>query len=71
MHATRVYTDYREMLARERLDVVSICTWDQAHAENVVDSLVAVFRCQAPAWERSPPSDLDQRERSESYERAQ
>jgi hypothetical protein len=29
MHATRVYTDYREMLARERLDVVSICTWDR------------------------------------------
>ncbi|MEM1558350.1 MAG: Gfo/Idh/MocA family oxidoreductase [Thermoproteota archaeon] len=27
------YTDYREMLHRERLDIVSICTWPMLHCE--------------------------------------
>ena len=54
-----IYTDYQEMLARERLDVVSICTWDRAHTENVVDSVTAgvkgIFleKPLAPTWGES------------------
>lgn len=36
-----VYTDYREMLAAEALDLVSICTWPQLHAE------MSIACCQA------------------------
>ena len=32
----QIYQDYREMLAREHLDIVSICTWPHLHAEMVV-----------------------------------
>ena len=32
----RIYTDYQEMLAREQLDIVSICTWPQHHAPMVI-----------------------------------
>jgi len=33
-HGVRsVYSDYREMLERERPDIVSICTWPQLHGE--------------------------------------
>ena len=32
----RIYGDYREMLAREQLDLVSVCTWEDSHAEIVV-----------------------------------
>ena len=31
------YTDYREMLAAENLDLVSICTWPHQHAAIVID----------------------------------
>jgi UDP-N-acetylglucosamine 3-dehydrogenase len=31
-----VFTDYREMLERERPDIVSVCTWPALHAEMVV-----------------------------------
>ena len=36
-----VYLDYREMLAKEALDVVSICTWPHLHAE------MAIAACEA------------------------
>src|SRR5215217_7279155 len=32
----RLFEDYREMLARARPDVVSVCTWPHLHAEMVV-----------------------------------
>lgn len=36
-----IYTDYREMLASEQLDIVSICTWPHLHAEMVLACLEA------------------------------
>jgi len=33
-----VYTDYHEMLAKERLDIVSIATWPDVHAQLVTDT---------------------------------
>jgi len=37
----RVYTDYREMLAKERLDVVSMCLWPELHCQAVLACLEA------------------------------
>ncbi len=31
-----LYADYREMLANEALDIVSVCTWPHLHAEMVI-----------------------------------
>src|SRR5262249_20910702 len=33
-----VYTDYNAMLSKEKLDVVSICTWPHLHAPMVIAS---------------------------------
>ena len=33
----KVYTDYREMLVKEKLDVVSMCLWPKLHRQAVVD----------------------------------
>ena len=38
---TRGYTDYREMLDREQLDVISVATPDDRHAQIVVDAVAA------------------------------
>ena len=35
------YTDHREMLAKEKLDAVSICTYNATHAECAIDALRA------------------------------
>jgi len=32
----RTYTDYKEMLKQEELDIVSVCTWPGFHAEAVI-----------------------------------
>src|SRR5262245_47147310 len=32
----QIYQDYREMLAKEQLDIVSVCTWPHLHAEMVI-----------------------------------
>ncbi|MBC8229359.1 Gfo/Idh/MocA family oxidoreductase [bacterium] len=32
----KLYTDYNQMLAKEKLDIVSICTWPPLHREMVV-----------------------------------
>jgi predicted dehydrogenase len=51
-----IYRNYREMLAKERLDIVSICTWPHLHAEMVVaaaEAGVRAIHCEkpmAPAW---------------------
>src|SRR5438876_358623 len=47
----RIYLDYREMLAQERLDVLSICTWPRLHAEMIVAAAQAGVRaihCEKP-----------------------
>jgi UDP-N-acetylglucosamine 3-dehydrogenase len=52
----RVYTDYNEMLERERPDIVSVCTWPKLHAPMVLDAASADVRaihCEkpmAPTW---------------------
>ena len=37
----RVYTDYNEMLKREDLDAVSVCTWNSVHAPAAIAALRA------------------------------
>lgn len=39
--AESVYTDYRELLERSDLDAVSICTWNNTHAEISIAALKA------------------------------
>ncbi len=52
----RLYTDYRAMLANEQLDIVSVCTGPQLHAEMVVaaaEAGVRAIHCEkpmAPTW---------------------
>ena len=52
----RIYKDYQEMLARERLDIVSISTWPHLHAEMVIaaaEAGVKAIHCEklmAPTW---------------------
>ena len=38
---THLYTDKNEMLAKENLDAVSVCTWNAAHAECAIAALNA------------------------------
>lgn len=47
----RYYLDYREMLEREKLDLVSICTWTPLHAEMVIaaaEAGVKAIHCEKP-----------------------
>ena len=47
----RAYTDYREMLAQENLDLLSVATSDHVHANMVVDAAAAGVRgifCEKP-----------------------
>jgi len=39
--ATKVFTDYREMLALPEIEAVSICTWNNTHAEISIAALEA------------------------------
>lgn len=39
--AQSVYTDYREMLEDPHVDAVSICTWNNTHAEFAIAALEA------------------------------
>jgi predicted dehydrogenase len=39
--ADKVYTDYRELLADSAVDAVSICTWNNSHAEISIAALEA------------------------------
>jgi predicted dehydrogenase len=34
----KAYTDYREMLSKEKLDIVSICTWPVLHSKMTIES---------------------------------
>lgn len=47
----RIYADYREMLAHEQLDIVSICTWPHLHAPMVIaaaEAGVKAIHCEKP-----------------------
>ncbi len=47
----RIYHDYRAMLEREHLDVVSVCTWPALHAEMVIaaaEAGVRAIHCEKP-----------------------
>jgi len=47
----RLYTDYHAMLARENLDIVSVCTWPHLHADMVIAAAEAGARaihCEKP-----------------------
>ena len=53
---SRIYLDNKQMLAKEELDIVSICTWPRSHAKDVIDSVEsgvkAIFleKPMAPIW---------------------
>ncbi|WP_413375022.1 Gfo/Idh/MocA family protein [Alkalihalobacillus sp. 1P02AB] len=40
-HVSRLYSDYRELLQSKELDAVSICTWNNSHAEIAIAALEA------------------------------
>jgi predicted dehydrogenase len=47
----RIYEDYRDMLAQEHLDIVSICTWPRSHAPMVLaaaEAGVRAIHCEKP-----------------------
>ena len=47
----RLYQDYHEMLATERPDIVSICTWPPLHRQMVLDAVrsgVKIIICEKP-----------------------
>jgi predicted dehydrogenase len=47
----RRYLDYREMLAKEELDIISVCSWDPQHAEMTIAAATAkpkVILCEKP-----------------------
>ena len=50
-HVSRRYLDYREMMERENLDIISICSWDPQHAEMTIAASVyqpKVILCEKP-----------------------
>lgn len=54
------YADYEEMLAREHLDIVSICTWPQLHAPMTVAAAEAGVKgilCEKPMAVTLPQAD--------------
>src|SRR5256714_6103537 len=56
----RIYANYQEMLAREQLDIVSICTWPHHHAPMVIAAAEAggkAIHCEkpmAPSYSEAP-----------------
>ncbi len=55
-----VYTDYNEMLAAEKPDIVSVCTWPELHAPMTIDCAkagVKAVHCEKPM----APNPLDAR----------
>ncbi|MCL4509052.1 MAG: Gfo/Idh/MocA family oxidoreductase [Chloroflexi bacterium] len=54
------YTDYREMLAKEQLDIISVCTWVSLHSRIVQDCAEAQPRailCEKPMAMTIPEAD--------------
>jgi len=57
----RGYADYQEMLANERLDVISVATSDHLHAQIVIDAVAADVRgviCEKPIAATLADADL-------------
>jgi len=55
-----LYGDYEEMLKRERLDIVSICTWSSTHLEIIkkaVDSRIRAIFCEKPIANKLKDAD--------------
>jgi UDP-N-acetylglucosamine 3-dehydrogenase len=56
---SKVYTDHKLMLKKEKPDIVSVCTWPGTHAQMVVDSVKAQAKAiflekpLAPIWGES------------------
>jgi predicted dehydrogenase len=54
-----IYEDYREMLDREKPDIVSVCTWTGLHAQMIFDAVDAGVKAihaekpMAPTWGES------------------
>ncbi len=49
--SAKIYTDYKEMLAVEKPDILSICTWPHLHAEMTVaaaEAGVRAIHCEKP-----------------------
>ena len=59
--AEQMYTDYREMLEREDLDLISVCTWPTTHCEITVDA--AQKRPQGIMCEKPLSVSLDEADR--------
>ncbi len=54
------YADYREMLAKEKLDILSICTWNETHrvvVEDAVRAGVKAIYCEKPIAESLESAD--------------
>ena len=54
------YQDYREILAQERLDILSVCTWNDTHreiAERAVEAGVKAIFCEKPIAESLAAAD--------------
>ncbi len=55
-NVSNVYSDYKEMLDKEELDIVSVCTWTTLHTEMIVAAAlsgVKAIHCEkpmAPTW---------------------
>lgn len=50
-HIPSLYEDYKEMLERERLDILSICTWNSTHLDIVNEAVncnVKAIFCEKP-----------------------
>jgi predicted dehydrogenase len=55
-----LYQDYREMLRKERLDILSICTWNSTHleiAKEAVEQGVKAIFCEKPIAESLRKAD--------------
>jgi len=55
-----LYTDYRQMLSQEQLDILSICTWNDTHreiVENAVRAEVKGIFCEKPIAESLASAD--------------
>lgn len=56
---SRIYADYKKMLEKEKLDIVSICTWTGLHTQMVIDGAevgvkaIHAEKPMAPTWGES------------------
>jgi len=57
---TSLYTNYKEMLSKEKLDILSICTWSSTHLEickEAVNAGVKAVFCEKPITESLAQAD--------------